>query len=271
MHMPLAVLDEGELHYDVSGTGSPLILLMPQSSGPTGRDEFADALGRHHTVIRYDQLGTGRSSPLGRKENASMDKRAAEVSGLARALGMLNVHLVCHSTGCGIGVALAAAQPAQIGGLVLTTPWTYADAHLIRMQNLRIAAARSLDPVQYAHFNASLLFPPEFRREHERGFSRAASEAPASPQDADTIAERLQAILAFDARPLLPAIECATLVVSARDDQLMPAWFGEEAGREIPHARYVEFDGGGHMLTETRGEELGALVVEFLAGVGSGP
>lgn len=259
--MPMADVDGGVLHYEISGSGSPLVLLLPQSSGPAGRQSFIDGLARHHAVVTYDQRGTGGSSAAG---SLSMSTQAADVAGLIDALGFDQVSLICHSTGCGIGLCVAAKHPQRVGALVLAAPWTHADAHLSSMQNLRKAVARVLDPEQYERFNAALLFPPEFRRAHEAGFGRLAAEAPAHPQDADEIARRLDAILALDVRPLLPSIRCATLVAAAKDDQLMPAWFAAEVAREIANAEYLEFDTGGHMLPETRTVDFVAAVVNFL-------
>lgn len=133
------------------------------------------------------------------------------------------------------------------------------------MQNLRIAAARALAPTPYAQFNAALLFPPEFRRAHQSGFDQMAASAPAKPQDADAIARRLTAILAFDARPLLPTIRCRTLAITARDDQLMPTWFAAEVARLIANAQLMELDGGGHMILETRAADVTSAVLSFLS------
>jgi pimeloyl-ACP methyl ester carboxylesterase len=109
-----------------------------------------------------------------------------------------------------------------------------------------------------------VLFPPEFRRQHEAGFTRLAEEAASRPHDAEAFARRLAAILAFDARPLLQTISCPTLVMTARDDQLMPPWFAEEAAAGISNARLVTLDGGGHMLLETRKDKIVDEVTRFL-------
>ena len=129
---------------------------------------------------------------------------------------------------------------------------------------MRKAAASALSPEWYARFNALLLFPPEFRRAHEAGFARAAAMAKEHPHDAAAIAARLDAILAFDARALWPAIKCPTLVIVSRDDQIMPAWFGEDAARAIAGARLIEFDGGGHMFPESRTQAFLDAVNAFL-------
>ena len=260
--MPMADLDGSTLHYEICGNGAPLALLQPQSTGPAGRQSFVDGLACQQAVISYDQRGTGGSSPA--PNGLSMADQAADVVGLLDALQLQKAHLLCHSTGCGIGLSVAASHPQRVSALILATPWTCADVHLTTMQNLRKAAARALDAEQYARFNAALLFPPEFRRADEAGFERLAADAPAQPQDAGEIARRLDAILAFDARPLFAAIHCPTLVIGAKDDQLMPIWFAAEAAAAIDGAEFVEFDSGGHMLPETRTAEFVATVLAFL-------
>lgn len=262
--MPMAQIDGGDIHYTCTGAGTPLVMLLPQSSGPVGVGPFIETLAESALVIRYDQRGTGRSAPA---SDMSMAARADEVVSVLDALGLARAHLCCHSTGCGIGLAMAARNPARAAGLILISPWAYADAHLTTMQQLRIAAARGLAPSPYARFNASLLFPPAYRRAHEAGFAQMAADAESAPQDADQIADRLNAILAFDTRPLTPTLACPTLIVTAEDDQLMPAWFGRDMAQSIPGARLIELPGGGHMLPETRGDELAEVVVNFMAGV----
>lgn len=260
--LPLAQTPTGPISYTRSGIGAPLVLCLPQSSGPMGVGPFIDALVEDFSVVRYDQRGTGGSPPPVDPSAVTMADRAQEVAELLEALQIPKAHLFCHSTGCGIGIAFAAAYPERVDRLVLATPWAYGDPHLTTMQNLRIAAARALSPRDYATFNASLLFPPTYRREHEAGFAAQAASAPA--QDADQIASRLHAILGYDTRPVTPGIQAPTLVVSSDDDQLMPCWFGRDIAAGMPDARYEELRGGGHMLPETKTFELLELVGAFL-------
>jgi aminoacrylate hydrolase len=260
--MPLAETPGGAIAYEQAGSGTPLVLCLPQSSGPVGVTPFVAALTAKFSVIRYDQRGTGDSPPPADPAAVTMPDRAGEVVELMGALGIAKAHLVCHSTGCGIGIAFAHAYPQMLDRLVLTNPWQYGDPFITTMQTLRIAAARALSPRDYAIYNASLLFPPDYRRAHAAGF--AAQAAAATRQNADQIASRLQAILAFDTRPLTAAIRQPALVVSADDDQLMPHWFGRDIAASLPNGRYVEMRGGGHMLPETQTEPLVELVTDFL-------
>lgn len=260
--MPFARIEGDDIHYEQRGNGPPLAILLPQSGGPVGVGPFIDRLAARFRVIRYDQRGIGRSAPVAAPEGMTMAGRAGELEGLLDALGIDRAHLFCHSTGCGIGLAFAASRPDRVARLVLANPWSHGDAYLATMQRLRVAAARALDPYRYAWFNASLLFPPDYRRAHAGAFERLASNA--SPQDAEGIEARLEAILAFDARPLAPGLACRTLVATAADDQLMPLWFGAELAALIPGTVHLALDGGGHMLPETRAEALAGAVLDFL-------
>ncbi len=260
--MPMAHVDGGDIHYSERGDGAPLIMLLPQSGGPVGVEPFLDALSQSYRVITYDQLGTGLSGPVTTSDGMSMAGRSSEVIGLLDVLKIDRAHLCSHSTGCGIGIATAASANSYVDKLVLINPWSHGDCHLTTMQRLRVAAARALDPYRYAWFNASLLFPPEHRREHAVAFERLALEA--APQDADQIEARLEAILAFDARSLAPRLSCPSLVATSADDQLMPAWFGIELSSLIPDARHLAMDVGGHMLPETCGPELAVAISSFL-------
>ncbi|MDE2991034.1 MAG: alpha/beta fold hydrolase [Chloroflexota bacterium] len=263
--MPLAQIEGGDIYYEESGSGAVLAMLLPVSVGPVGLRPFHDRLAERFRVIRYDQRGTGRSAPAAAPEGMTMAGRAAELAGLFDALGIESAHMFCHSTGCGVGLSLAAAFPDRVAGLVLANPWSHGDAHLTTMQRLRVAAARALDPYQYAWFNASLLFPSDYRRAHLEAFERLARDA--APQNADRIEGRLEAILAFDARPLATGLTCPTLIATAADDQLMPPWFGTELAALIPGAARLALDGGGHMLPETRGDALASAVADFLDSV----
>ncbi len=91
-----------------------------------------------------------------------------------------------------------------------------------------------------------------------------AMEAMRMPQDAEEISLRLNAILSYDTRPFTPYIACPTLIVSARDDQLMPAWHGRNLAKHIPTSSFIELEEGGHMIPETQSRQLAVAIMAFL-------
>lgn len=260
--MPKARIRGAQIHYEISGTGHPLVLTAGQGTGPEGRAALIAGLARHYTVMSYDQRGTGRSERV--VQGQSIEELAEDVLALMDVAKFATAHVVGHSTGSGKATALAAGHPGRVARLVLAAPWTHGDPHLHVVQGIRKAAARGMPPDHYAQLNATLIYPPEFRREHQARFAKLAADAIQSPQDAPGIAARLDSILAFDARPLYPRIASPTLVMGARDDLIMPYWFAEDAARAIAGARLVVLEGGGHMFAETRTAEFIRIVREFL-------
>jgi len=68
-----------------------------------------------------------------------------------------------------------------------------------------------------------------------------------------------------DSRPHLASIRCPTLVVAARDDQLMPVEILEELAGGIPGARLEVIDDCGHMATIECPEEVSKLLIDWLS------
>jgi len=262
--MPMAAAEGAEIHYETTGEGPPLLLVTGLGAGPAARAAFVAALARAHTVLTYDQRGTGRSK--GGPAGLSIEGHADDIVAVLDAAGLATAHVFGHSTGTGAATVLTAAHPERVTSLVLAAPWTHADAHLRALQEMRKAAARTMPPEHYARFNALLLYPPEYRRAHAARFAKMAADAVRTPPNTEAFAARLDAILAFDARPYYARITCPTLVLTTPDDQVMPRWFAEEAAAAISNARLVALDGGGHMMTETRTEAVVASVDTFLEG-----
>jgi aminoacrylate hydrolase len=261
--MPMARAKDAQIYYELAGQGTPLVLTTGQGSGPEARADLIEGLARQHRVLVYDQRGTGRSQRV--PQGQSMDELADDIAALMDAAGFDSAHVMGLSTGTGKATSLAARFPTRVTRLVLAAPWTHGDPELHVLQNLRKAAARSMPADHYVHFNALLIYPPEYRRVYSERFGKLAEQALHSPQDAEGIAARLDAILRFDARPLYPRIGCPTLVVGSRDDLVMPFWFAEAAARAIPDAQLAAVEHGGHLFSETRSEEFLSLVLPFLA------
>ena len=261
--MAEAVVGGVRIHYEVAGQGPAVVVTAGQGTGAQARRAWLEGLARSHRVLSYDQRGTGRSEPT--RQGQSMQELAEDVLALMDHAGIGRAHVVGVSTGTGKATALAARHPDRVDRLVLAAPWTHADAQLQALQAMRKAAARTMPPEHYAHFNALLIYPPEHLRAHGRRFEALALQARSAPQDAPGIAARLDAILAFDARPLYPLLRCPTLVVGARDDLVMPAWHAQEAARQIPGAQLALLEHGGHLFAETRTQALLDLVLPFLA------
>ncbi|AUL16826.1 alpha/beta hydrolase family protein [Bordetella bronchiseptica GA96-01] len=260
--MPHMQLGDVQIHYDVIGDGPPLVMTTGLGTGPQSRREMIAQLAREYSVVTYHQRGTGKSSPG--PQGQAIEALADDIVALMDHLKFERVRLIGLSTGTGKATVVAARHPGRVEKLVLAAPWTHGDDLLDLIQHVRMAAADGMPAELYAQFNAVLLYPPRYRREHASRFAAAAADAAGVKTDAAGLRARLQAILRFDARPLYPLISSPTLVMAARDDLVMPAWFAQSAAASISDARLIVLGEGGHMFPETRTEEFLSLVLPFL-------
>jgi pimeloyl-ACP methyl ester carboxylesterase len=68
----------------------------------------------------------------------------------------------------------------------------------------------------------------------------------------------------IDSRPHLAAIRCPTLVIAARDDQLMPVPLLQELSDGIPGARLAIVEDSGHMASVEQPERVLELMQEWV-------
>ena len=160
----------GPVWYKVSGNG-PAIPLVVLHGGPGGTScgySLLEELGVERPVVRYDQLGSGRS---GRPDELSLwtiERYVEELDVMLRTLGYEQIHLLGHSW----GGALAAAYVLEKGtdriasvilsSPLLSTPLWIADANYLRSllpEDVQLTLARheeagSTDSDEYAEATA---------------------------------------------------------------------------------------------------------------------
>jgi aminoacrylate hydrolase len=261
--MPLAPLRDGELYYEVTGSGPPL-LLVP---GLAGSGHFwrlqVPRLAEHFTVVVHDHRGVGRSSrdPI----VYSIEQMAGDVLALMDHLGIQEATLIGQSTGGAIGQYLAATQPQRVSRLVLSSTWTHADPYFHRQFELRKDMLRSAGGIDvYTRTGSLLLYPPEWLRDHDADIAEAETRSIADASSPEILLSRIDALLRFDGRTLAPRISCPTLVIATLDDRVTPPYFSRALAQAIPGARLVLLESGGHFVPLVEPEHYAAAVVPFL-------
>ncbi len=132
----------GPVWYRVAGDG-PGIPLLVLHGGPGGTScgySLLEPLGDTRPVVRYDQLGTGRS---GRPEDPSLwtvDHFVAELHVVRRELGLEQMHLLGHSWGASLAAAYVLEKGTEgiasltLSSPLLSTPMWIEDANYLRQQ-----------------------------------------------------------------------------------------------------------------------------------------
>ena len=259
-------VDGGEIWYKVSGTGTgmPVILLH---GGPGFSSYYLkplEALGDDRTVVRYDQLGGGKSSGLTDTTKMTIAHFVQELDSLRAHLGYDKAHFVGHSWGTILGLEYYRAHPEHVASLTL--------------------ASAALDIPQWERHARSLLatLPDSMQkavkvREAEKKFDAPDYQAALMafygkyvwlrPVQADldsTMQQVNQGIYnylqgpseftitgtlkSYDATPFLKRVKVPTLFTVGEVDEADPVTIRKQAAM-LPGAKVVVIPGAAHMTT----------------------
>jgi 3-oxoadipate enol-lactonase len=113
-------MDDG-VALEVTDTGSGPGLLLVHGFGGAKEDfaDHIDALGTRHRVVTLDHRGHGESDHPTEAAAYSLDRMAADVIGVADALGIDAFRLLGHSMGGMVARRVVLADPERIDALVL--------------------------------------------------------------------------------------------------------------------------------------------------------
>ena len=199
------------------------------------------ALAEHHTVVRYDRVGTGLSARPGGDATLGADGEVEVLGAVLDHLGIDTCSLFGFSYGGCIAGAFAAAHPERVRRLVMYG--TYATGTRIATEEARtqmVALVRRHWGVG-SRVLASIFFP-EGDAADLRAFSALQQEA----ASAETAARLLELVYAADMAGDYGRVSSPTLVLHRRDDRAIPYELGVETASLIPGAQLVPLAGSMH-------------------------
>ena len=164
--MPYTTSSDGaRIHYEVHGTGDPVLLIMGLGSNAYGWHRTIPWLDERYQAIAFDNRGTGRSDvPEGAYTIAQMADDAAAV---LDATGHDRAHVIGASLGGMIAQRLAIAHPRRLRSLVLvcTTP---GGRHAMRASRevTEALVQTGEDPSTACRRNAWFLYGEDTRTNH---------------------------------------------------------------------------------------------------------
>jgi 3-oxoadipate enol-lactonase len=258
--MPTAAINSVRLHYDLEGSGPPLLFIHGGFGGISTTiaprtHPWAGALTDAYTFIHYDRRAAGQSEyPT---DGYSLPTFAADARALLAHLGHDRAFVMGDSAGGPIALTFALEYPGVVRGLVLAETGarllTGAFGERVRARIARLEregaeaayAARKADGGVGLQERASwFTLPPDVEA------SMAAAQAEAAKRlAATTRTERIawhagelrnySAYLDVDLHPRLSEIRCPTLVLHGDRDGLVPYAYGARLAAGIPGAELV--------------------------------
>jgi proline iminopeptidase len=140
--------DALRLFYRVVGTAADTIIALHGGPGVDLESIYGDflPLARRHTVIFYDQRGTGRSTLPSDSNQLTAAKQVDDLDAIRRHFGLRRVTLVAHSYGPLLAATYAIAHPDVVDRMVFFGPVPPRRGDF--WQRFARGMAGRLDPVQ---------------------------------------------------------------------------------------------------------------------------
>ncbi len=213
--------EAGPLHISRrAGTGKPIVLLHGFTADSQSWAPLEKALGPSAPLLRIDLPGHGKSPK--RHVNSFQDLSRMVVDAFDEATrGSDDVHLVGHSLGAALALALADIRERRIASLTLIAPAGLGPEINAAALNGIVRASRveSLAP-----WLRRLTATPEGISDD---YARAAMRTRADVQLRACQADMAQSLFpdgvqAFDLRPALKRVTCPLQIIWGRSDHILP-------------------------------------------------
>ncbi|MEV8017753.1 alpha/beta hydrolase [Streptomyces sp. NPDC086554] len=273
--MPLAQAADGTaLHYEVHGSGRPLVLLSGQSNSRRWWDPVRDDFAAAHRTVVLDWRGTGES---GRPDTDTYSTPgfARDVVAVLDHAGIDRAHVYGTSMGGRVadGVSPARAQPrawgrlgadhpGRVDRLVLGCTSPGAPHGVERGPEVRAALSQA-DGAAARRSLLELMYTPGWiARQGEQSVFHTLGDPTMPPY---TRRRHLRAGARHDAWDALPRIAAPTLVVHGTDDLFNPTANAPLLAERIPDARMRLLAGARHAYFEEFAGVATPLVLDFLS------
>ena len=259
--MPHITVGNTKVHYEVHGSGEPLLLITGLCGDLTSWKKALPLLDKEYKVITIDNRGAGRTEHPGLP--FTMEDLADDASGLLTGLGIDKAHVLGASMGGNVAQELTLRHPDQVRTLTLMSTYMRRPERSSVGIDAMINTVREGASIEtfLTMMQAWCLTNAAFRgRENvSQNDRRGARERDLLLVDG--FARQKAALDHFDSHERLSAIKVPTLVIHGNEDIMVPYRFGEELASRIVGSKLVLLDGCGHMIAPDR---YGPVLLEFL-------
>lgn len=280
-------VDGGEIWYRVvgEGVGTPVILLHGGPGFSSYYLKSLEALGDERPVVRYDQLGSGKSDRISDTTRFTIAHFVEELDSLRRHLGLERVALYGHSWGTILAVEYYRSHPEHVVALVLASPALDVPAWGRHARELLQTLPDSMQRAVRAREAAGEYEAPDYQAALAEFYSRYVWLRPVEADLDSTMATVNLDIYThmwgpseftitgtlddYDARPFLPQIQVPVLYTVGEFDEADPDLVRGFAELK-PDADVVVIPDAAHITTWDNPEANSRAVRDFLRGVDQG-
>jgi pimeloyl-ACP methyl ester carboxylesterase len=257
-------LDATNLHYEISGRGVPVLLVMGLGMTADAWWRTTPVLADSYRVIAFDNRGVGRSDrPPGPYTLAQMAHDAVAV---LDAAGVDRAHVYGISMGGMIAQEVALRYPGRVRALVLGATTAGGESAVAPdEQTLSFLRRRPSMPAEEgAWASVPYVYSARTRERHAERIGEDVVRRLATPLDPAGYLGQLAAASKHDCVGRLREVSAPTLVVHGLEDRLIPQANGRILADSIPGARLLLLEEAAHLYT-TDEPQADREVLRFIA------
>jgi pimeloyl-ACP methyl ester carboxylesterase len=253
----------GRIAYATLGKGPALVIpatwlshLQLSWQDPDSRRWF-ERLAAHHTLVRYDQRGSGLSDR--KRTDLTLEAEVNDLETVIDHLKLKRVALLGISCGGPISIAYTSKYPRRVSHLILYG--TYASGKEIATEEVQ-AAFMSVIRAHWGIGSKTIadVFFPGASPDIIELFAKFQRES-ATPEMA---AEILGLMYKIDVASLCPNIRVPTLVLHRQGERAIAFKMGRELASLIPNARFSPLEGNLHIPWYGDCEPVLRTIADFL-------
>ncbi|MBN1563616.1 MAG: alpha/beta hydrolase [Anaerolineae bacterium] len=252
--MPIVDRPDGSLYYAESKASAssypPLILIHGAGAS---RLDWPPDLRRLPgiRVITLDLPGHGKSTGPSRTD---LETYAADVCALLDALQIERAIIAGHSMGGGVAQQIALTDPHRVAGLILLGTSSKLPVAPGLTQRIMADTEAAIEWLIAAAWGKNV---PDAVKDLGR---QRLSATPSAVMRDDYIACQ-----SFDVREQLSQITVPTLVIAAREDQMLRLAFSATLAERIPNATLMIIENAGHMFPLEQSQAVAHIIAEWLS------
>ena len=262
--MPTSTANGIKIYYEVSGEGSPLVLIH---ANPFDHNLWMYQISHFSTyfkVLAMDLRGYGRSDKPTTK--FSLKDMADDVLGVCRDEGVKEAILAGVSVGSGITLLLGLDHPEMFKALILVGGGSGGGSGRIED---RIHGYTKIGIESYHKQHLEELVSPEFRSSKLGSYLLQSFTERDPWLSGESIAQIFRARAGTDMTSRLPSLKLPTLVINGEYDHSLPS--GKRTSERISGAIHRVLPRTGHACCIEDPDGFDALVIDFLESQGLMP
>jgi 3-oxoadipate enol-lactonase len=263
-------LEGADLFYETHGKGPPLLLISGTAcDGEFWKSYQVPEFSRDHTVITFDQRGTGKTTTS--VKDYSTRRLAADAAQLVEHVGLGPAIVLGHSMGGRVAQLLPLDHPASVKRLILASTGASFKAKggippTICLGIIKLGYERYI-----REHSVEIGFSKEFIKAHPERVEQCINLLLAALPPVEVYFAHVMSRQEHDTSARLKDIQVPTLVVVGGDEghgnsDTTHIASSEALAKSIPNAEFAVIPGHGHFYMFSDPETTNQLVREFIGG-----